>query len=83
MRNDLKKAVSVVLDDAAAVRIQEISDALEDCGLTVDRVIPEASTIYFTVTDEELAILSLVEGVEEINSATSVQLPPMSDDIPQ
>ncbi len=76
-------SMTVTLDDEHLARAQQVSDALEDLGLTVERVMPEIGVITGSGEEALLDRLRALDGVAEARPESGVRLPPFSGRVPQ
>jgi CheY-like chemotaxis protein len=71
--------VTVLVDDDHRDAIEAIAAALERAGLRVGQVLPAIGAITGSI--EDAAVLAAVEGVEAIEPAREVRLPPPDADV--
>lgn len=63
--------------------IARVAEALREVGLQVEQELPIAGVIGGSGSPDLLSTLSEVEGVEFAREEGGVQLPPMSEEVPQ
>lgn len=76
-------AVKVIYDDACGMDVQVICERAAEQGLAVEQVMPTLCAIFGSCDDSALDGLARLEGVLRISREGTVQLPPLSPDIPQ
>lgn len=73
--------VSVSVDDAHIAQIQEVARRLQAVGLAVEQTLPGIGVISGSIDSERVNSLYQIEGVQQVESERSYQLPPPESDI--
>jgi hypothetical protein len=68
--------VTVTVDDGHLDRIEEVAAHLRSSGMQVDQVLNEIGVISGSVPDDRRQLLKTVTGVQSVEDAATVQLPP-------
>ncbi|MBY5933532.1 hypothetical protein KUV51_11025 [Tateyamaria omphalii] len=76
-------AVKVIYDDACGTDVEVICERAAEQGLKVEQVMPMLCAIFGSCDDSVLGDLAKLEGVLRVSPEGTVQLPPLSPDIPQ
>lgn len=76
-------AVKVIYDAECGTDVEVICERVSELGLTVEQVMPKLCAIFGSCDDSKLDDLAKLEGVLRVSPEGTVQLPPLSPDIPQ
>ena len=68
--------VTITVDDTHLDRIEEVAAHLRSSGMQVDQVFNEIGVISGSVPDDRRQLLKTVTGVQSVEVAATVQLPP-------
>jgi uncharacterized membrane-anchored protein len=68
--------VTITVDDTHLDRIDEVAAHLRSSGMQVDQVLNEIGVISGSVPDDRRQLLKTVTGVQSVEDAATVQLPP-------
>jgi uncharacterized membrane-anchored protein len=68
--------VTITVDDTHLDRIEEVAAHLRSSGMQVDQVLNEIGVISGSVPDDRRQLLKTVTGVQSVEDAATVQLPP-------
>jgi uncharacterized membrane-anchored protein len=68
--------VTITVDDTHLDRIEEVAAHLRSSGMQVDQVLNEIGVISGSVPDNRRQLLKTVTGVQSVEDAATVQLPP-------
>jgi hypothetical protein len=71
--------ITVTVDDAHDVAA--VADTLRHAGMEVEQVLSELAMVTGSVDANTVQALTSVEGVDSIDAAASVQLPPPDSDL--
>lgn len=68
--------VTITVNDTHLDRIEEVAAHLRSSGMQVDQVLNEIGVISGSVPDDRRQLLKTVTGVQSVEDAATVQLPP-------
>lgn len=76
-------SLKVRIRDSEIGRTEQIGKQAENAGLKVRTIIPELGLIYGEGKEELIRQLPQLQGVEIVEPEGGVQLPPLTEKVPQ
>ena len=75
--------LTIMLEDGAQARMDEIVRQIEQSGVQVKQMLPHLGTVIGVGDDSKIPELEAVAGVEMVRPEAKFTLPPMDEDVPQ
>lgn len=75
--------LTITVDDEHLGSTSQIATRLQDHGVTIERVVAAAGAIFGSADEAVAKEVSQVEGVQDVRSSRTYQLPELNPLIPQ